>query len=149
MYQRILSPIDGSPTSDRGMAEAIALAKDQGARLRFVHVVDLQPPLLNLGGLAVLPDLSDLVRRDGEQLVERALQAAADAQVEADRVIVESQGGRIADLVLREAAHWPADLIVMGTHGRRGASGLLLGSDAQSVLREARVPVLLVRAPAA
>ena len=75
MYQRILSPIDGSPASDRGMAEAIALAKDQGARLRFVHVLDLQPPLLNQGGMRLIPDLSDLVRRDGEQIAERALQA--------------------------------------------------------------------------
>ena len=147
MYQRILSPIDGSPASDRGMAEAIALAKDQGARLRFVHVLDLQPPLLNQGGMRLIPDLSDLVRRDGEQIAERALQAAAQVGVQAEHAIVESPGGRIAQLVLGEAARWPADLIVMGTHGRRGASRLLLGSDAQAVLQQAEAPVLLVRAP--
>lgn len=59
----------------------------------------------------------------------------------------ETMGGRVADVIVREARKWKADLIVMGTHGRRGIGRVVLGSDAEAVLREARVPVLLLRAP--
>jgi nucleotide-binding universal stress UspA family protein len=50
----------------------------------------------------------------------------------------------VADLILKEAKKWPADIIVMGTHGRRGVTHMLLGSDAEAVVRSSLVPVLLV-----
>jgi nucleotide-binding universal stress UspA family protein len=60
-------------------------------------------------------------------------------------VLRHCSAGRVSDVIVKEAAQWPADLIVLGTHGRRGAGRLLLGSDAEQVLRVAPVPVLLVR----
>jgi nucleotide-binding universal stress UspA family protein len=65
-----------------------------------------------------------------------------------DSVLDDTLGGRISDRVLAQAQQWPAQLIVIGTHGRRGVGRLLLGSDAEQVLRQAPVPVLLVRAAA-
>ena len=62
-----------------------------------------------------------------------------------DVALKESFAGRVCDLVVEEAATWPADLIVIGTHGRRGVGRLFMGSDAEQVLRLATVPVLLVR----
>jgi len=64
-------------------------------------------------------------------------------------VLVEDMTARVADLVTEQARAWKADLIVIGTHGRRGVDRFLLGSDAEQILRIAPAPVLLVRAPAA
>jgi nucleotide-binding universal stress UspA family protein len=58
---------------------------------------------------------------------------------------VENLSGQIADVILNEARKWRADLLVMGTHGRRGFSHLLLGSTAEGVVRASAKPVLLVR----
>jgi nucleotide-binding universal stress UspA family protein len=63
--------------------------------------------------------------------------------------LLESLNGRLCDHVNQQVTDWKADLIVLGTHGRRGASRWLLGSDAEQVLRSAAVPVLLIRAEAA
>ncbi|MCG3189203.1 MAG: hypothetical protein LKCHEGNO_01489 [Burkholderiaceae bacterium] len=63
----------------------------------------------------------------------------------AETALNDTFTARVCDVVVQEALEWKADLIVIGTHGRRGASRLLLGSDAEQVLRLAPVPVLLVR----
>jgi nucleotide-binding universal stress UspA family protein len=64
-------------------------------------------------------------------------------------VLVESIGGVAADLILEQAKDWHADMIVMGTHGRRGIFRLAMGSDAEQVVRGAGIPVLLVKGQAA
>jgi nucleotide-binding universal stress UspA family protein len=62
-------------------------------------------------------------------------------------VLRETLGHRVADLIIKQAKRWRADVIVLGTHGRRGVSRLVMGSDAELVVRETSVPVLLVRSP--
>jgi len=62
-------------------------------------------------------------------------------------VLVEAMGGQAGDYIIREARQWRADLIVCGTHGRRGIRRLVLGSDAEYIVRHTPVPVLLVRSP--
>lgn len=145
MYKQILSPVDGSPTSNGGMAEAIRLARDQKAKLRFLHVVDAFFATLDPSGAGNLAAFLDILRHSGEKILEDAKAAARAEGVEADALMVESSGGRVADLIASHARNWPADLIVMGTHGRRGVSHLFMGSDAESVVRTSPVPVLLVR----
>ena len=61
-------------------------------------------------------------------------------------MLLERVGGQAAVLVIEQALEWPAELIVMGTHGRKGLKRIVLGSDAEYVVRHATVPVLLVRA---
>jgi nucleotide-binding universal stress UspA family protein len=145
MYTHILAPIDGSPTSERGLREAIGLAKDQKARLRLLHVVDKSLLMLDTTGMVDWADVIQSLREDGEQLVSRAKTLAAAHGIEAEGVVVETLGQRVADRILSEARDWQADLIVMGTHGRRGFRHLVLGSDAEAVLHDAPAPVLLVR----
>jgi nucleotide-binding universal stress UspA family protein len=65
--------------------------------------------------------------------------------LESESVILETAGGRAADAIVAEAKAWGADLIVLGTHGRRGARRLVMGSDAEEIVRTTPVPVLLVR----
>lgn len=145
-YRRILVPVDGSPTSRAGLREAIDLAKGQRASLVLVHVLDYQP--LAMAGLeagAYIDDVMANVRRSGREVLERAEALARKSGVPVSKVLVESPAGPAADAIVRQARKSRADLIVIGTHGRRGVRRLVLGSDAEHVLREATVPVLLVR----
>lgn len=145
MYKQILSPIDGSPTSNRGMIEAIRLAKDQNAKLRFLHVVDAQFVTVDMSGAINLGEVLDILRDAGGKILEGAKASALKEGIVAETVMVDSMIGRIGDQAVQQAQAWPADLIVMGTHGRRGVSHLFMGSDAETVVRTSPVPVLLVR----
>lgn len=139
-------PLDGSPTALRGLKEAIRLARGGRARLRLVHVLD-ETPMLGMveEGVDVGPFLKHLGQR-GRAILARGRRLAQKAGVAADAVTAESAGGPAADAILREAKKWSADLIAMGTHGRRGMRHVLLGSEAERVVRSSPVPVLLVRA---
>jgi nucleotide-binding universal stress UspA family protein len=146
VYHRILTPIDGSETAGCGIHEAIRLAKDQKAQLRFLYVVDAHVLMKYYGPPTVLQsDVIEVMRKTGEAALGRALAAAREQGVQADSAIVESSVGRVSKVIVEQAHDWPADLIVIGTHGRRGASRLVMGSDAEEVVRLSPVPVLLVR----
>lgn len=146
MYQRILCPVDGSATSDCGMAEAIKLAKNQNAKLRFLHVVDTYIPTLDVTldfNVAYLPEI---LHNNGKKLLQTAEDAARAEGVTVDSHMVESIG-TVSQFVVSEAETWPADLIVMGTHGLRGIKRMVMGSDAETIVRTSPVSVLLVKSP--
>jgi len=145
MYKKIICPIDGSPTSDCGMVEAIQLAKDQNARLLFLHVTDNYFPMLDVTGDLNVVYISEILRNNGKKVIKKAESNALAAGVHAETKIIEGRGGRIAKFVLSQVEEWCADLIVMGTHGLRGIERLVIGSDAETVVRSTSVPVLLVR----
>ena len=145
MYRRILVPVDGSDTANRGLAEAIKLSKALGGELRLVHIVDDSALALNPeAGIAAAPLVEDFAENGREVLANaHAFTTAQGAQ--AETVLHENFTGRVADLIIDEATKWGADMIVMGTHGRRGIRHAVLGSDAEAVVRRTHVPVLLVR----
>lgn len=147
MYERILVPYDGSATSDKALAEAVRLAKPCSSRLRLIHVVD---PLLHVSGFEtgatytrqILPGLLAA----GMELLRKAREPLEAQGVDVESELIQSGGERVARIVVEQAESWKADLIVLGTHGRRGIDRVLMGSDAEQVARTAPVPVLLVRA---
>lgn len=145
MYKSILVAIDGSQTSELALNEAIQFARAAGSRLRIVNVVD--EVNLNWSEFPNTAELWDVLVASGRVLLGKAASTAAEAGVEADTRLIELDrlGDRIPDALAREADAWPADLIVVGTHGRRGLSHLLLGSVAEGIVRVASKPVLLVR----
>lgn len=146
MYQRILVPTDGSSTSEKGLKEAISLAKLSGGHIRLLHVVDAMSVAIGADGFAgYSAEILPLLREAGNEILRRARDSVEAAGVAVDFTLREVLSGRVADQVMEEAAAWKADLIVIGTHGRRGVRRLILGSDAEQVLRAANVPVLLVR----
>lgn len=149
MYKRILVPVDGSVPSNRGLAAAIGMARGQRARLCVLHVVDERALALNpeVGGV-YLDRLLNLQRESGKKIVAKAAAAARTRGVKASTVLVENMTRTVADVVVARARKWRADLIVIGTHGRRGVSRLVMGSDAENVVRTSSVPVLLVRSRA-
>ena len=152
MFRRILVPIDGSPTSNRGLEQAIALSSDPSARLCLLHVVDELVVTQGFDGTAYIPEnyierFMEALRKDGGKLLARAEARAKKSNVKVETVLLETLGHRVSELIIKQAKKWRADVIVLGTHGRRGLSRLLMGSDAEMVVREAPVPVLLVRSP--
>jgi nucleotide-binding universal stress UspA family protein len=145
MYGKILVPVDGSETSRRGLTEACRLAKEQNARLRCLHVIDEHYLTANYMGVMYVPEIMDKLHDNGKEILNEASEQAKMSGVKVDSVLRESAERRVSDMIIHEAETWAADLIVMGTHGRRGLSHLALGSDAESVVRNSPVPVLLVR----
>ena len=146
MYTHILVPVDGSPTSDLGLKEAVKLARLTGARLRLMHVVDQLVYSAGMEGFgAMTADLTPLLREGGEKILETAKAHVEASGVPVETALFDSFAGRVCDLVVAEAANWHADLIVLGTHGRRGVGRIFMGSDAEQIVRIAPTPVLLVR----
>jgi nucleotide-binding universal stress UspA family protein len=148
MYKHLLVPIDGSESSMLGLAEAIRIARSSGARLHLLHVVDETVPFATDIPAGLIEQFSEAMRARGRETLHKAEQVVAVNALEPESVLLETVGGRAADLIVDHAKQCKADLIVMGTHGRRGIRRLALGSDAELVVRSSPVPVLLVRGPA-
>lgn len=145
MYRKILVPLDGSVTSEAGLQEAIRLAAAVKAKLCFLHVLTDFPLLMEMSSELNYREVSTRLRQSAEDLLARAVRAASEGQAEAESVLRELASGPIADVIVEEAGRQGCDLIVMGTHGRRGLRRLTLGSDAELVVRHSQVPVLLVQ----
>jgi len=142
MYRTILVPVDGSPAATAGLEEAIRIARTVGARVHLMNVVDdlFAGEEGSAGG-----DMRALVRERGEQVLRHARERAAAVGVEVSTDLVASGAERLTSLLAREAASCGADLIVLGTHGHRGLSRLLMGDASEHLLNVTTVPVLLVR----
>jgi len=154
MYKRILVAIDGSDTSDLALREAIGLAKDQNAMLRLVHVVDDTPPayIATDASSAValhfpLAEYKKTLLEAGENLLRTRATTAREAGVNVDTklITVTMLGERIYEVIEEQSKQWPANLIVVGTEGRRGFQRLMIGSVAEGLVRISTKPVLLVR----
>jgi nucleotide-binding universal stress UspA family protein len=153
MYSRILAATDGSETSELAIEQAARLAKDQNAKLRIVHVIE-QSRLAFAAAGPVAVDLEailEALRKSGQAALERGRAIAQRDGVQADVAIVgdDAVDDRVAVVLADEARRWKADLIVLGTHGRRGINHLLMGSVAEAVARIAPAHVLLVRSQTA
>ena len=145
MYKRIFVPIDGSKTANLGLEEALRLARQQGASVCLFHAVDEFFFAAAGEGVMVPEEVFRSLRDTGRKILAKAEALARKSGVRVRTVLVETMAGPAADAIVREAKKWKADLIVMGTHGRRGVRRIVMGSDAEQVLRETPVPVLLVR----
>jgi nucleotide-binding universal stress UspA family protein len=143
MYQRILVPVDGSATSNCGLDESIRLAKLTGARLRLIHVVDSL--IFSTGMECATGDIVGVLVDAGAQILSEAQARAEASGVPVDTFLSQAVGSRVCDIVCAQVDLWNADLIVIGTHGRRGVGRLFIGSDAEQIVRSAPVPVHLVR----
>jgi nucleotide-binding universal stress UspA family protein len=144
MYQNILVPVDGSETAQKAFREAIRLARSLSSRIRVMHVIN-STPWITQGAPGVIEELLSQMRSTGESIIHEAKTAARQADVEVDDRLIEAIGDRAGEVIVTEASHWPAELIVCGTHGRRGLRRLLVGGDAEYIVRHSPVPVLLVR----
>jgi nucleotide-binding universal stress UspA family protein len=145
-YKKILVAVDGSEAGEQGLREAVRLAKAYRAQLFIVHVVSELFTDIYSERVGLDRERMTRLREGGHALLERARALAAKQGVKAKTVLRENVAGPAADPVVREAKKLGADVIVLGTHGRRGLRRMVLGSDAEQVVRTSSVPVLLVRA---
>lgn len=146
MYRRILVPVDGSPTSLKGLEEAIKLARVLGATIKLVHVVNAFMDS-SFGPVLYYENVVMDLRATGERTLADASTHVRAGGVPVEREMIETSAVRAGSIIVEAARQWDADLIAMGTHGHRGLTRLALGSDAELVLRSASVPVLMVRDP--
>ena len=127
-----------------GLLEAIKLAKSLGSKLQLVHVVN-ERVFVTEEAPVYMDKLIETLKEQGKAVLGKAERVVREHALEPESVLLESSGGGAADLIVEQAKQWKADLIVMGTHGRRGLRRLALGSDAELVVRSSPVPVLLLR----
>lgn len=151
MYKHILVPVDGSETSNLALKEAVNLAKELKSELRLIHVVDVLASYSMGDSAFPLVEFETLLRKAGEEVLAGCATTIRPSGVAfgTKLLIIDKLGRRVCDLIEEEANSWPADLIVIGTHGRRGVNRFLLGSVAEGVMRIATTPVLSVRGSSA
>jgi nucleotide-binding universal stress UspA family protein len=145
MYARILVPVDGSAASSQGLDEAIELARHLKTRIRLVHVVELWIMATTNTMLGRFHEIDQIIRSDSARLVKESEAKIRKSGVEVDSELIETKQRPAGECILDKAKEVEADLIVCGTHGRRGIRRMSMGSDAEYIVRRAPVPVLLVR----
>lgn len=146
MYKKILVPIDESETCDLAFQEAIKLAVDQKATLRLIRVVDEY--ILTTAQMAIdYEEYEKVLKQYSKTLLEKMKTIAEKAGVTVETSLIEitEYSERIPQKIIDESVSCQADLIVIGTHGRRGFNRFMLGSVAEGVVRLATIPVLLIR----
>jgi nucleotide-binding universal stress UspA family protein len=146
MFKRILVAVDASETGEQALQMAIGLATESQAQLRIVHAVDVSNVNMESEQLDHSA-MTEKIKKNGQDTLSNAEMKAAAAGIEAETnlVVLETLKPRIAEAIIEDAEAWPADLIVIGTHGRRGLSRLVVGSVAEDIVRGATQPVLLTR----
>lgn len=139
-FQKILVAVDKGPIAAHALAVALELSTALKAQIAVIHVME---PQVSYGSTAGVPrsELTQMVRNEGAEVL---------AALRRDRGLPDFvreflEGGQPAEEIVRVAREWGADVIIMGSHGRDGVSRLLVGSVAESVLRKAPCPVLVVR----
>jgi nucleotide-binding universal stress UspA family protein len=151
MFRHLLVPTDGSELSEATIQQAVSLARQVGAAITFVHALEspAPPPRPSIYGDPILLDpamvehFNQAERAYATALMEQAKARAEAAGVHCDTVL--SANPVIHEAIIETAAQQGCDLIVMASHGRRGLSALVLGSETQRVLTHSRLPVLVCR----
>jgi nucleotide-binding universal stress UspA family protein len=148
MFKHMLLPTDGSKLSERAVERGLELAKSIGARVTSVHVI---PEFRLMADESfALPTSADLKKRYEREAKARAEKLLQKITARAEAMMVKCEGVVIVgdvpyEHIIETAKKRKCDLIMMASHGRRGLSGLLLGSETSKVLTHSKIPVLVVR----
>lgn len=148
MYKHILLPTDGSKLSAKAMKQGIQLAKSLRAKVTVVHVMPGYQAVLDESFAG--PSVVNFQRQFDAESQKRAkkILSAVKAEATAAKVACECvavTSGAPYDAIIRQAKKAKCDLITMASHGRKGLSSLLLGSETAKVLTHSKIPVLVVR----
>ena len=147
MYQRILVTTDGSELSAKAVDHALDLARSCGAEVLAMTVVPRYPQSYFDGSLPLSPSEIERVEQhwsaDGQKILDAVKARAQEKGVQLSDLIVKSDV--VSDAVIETAKQQDVSLIIMGSHGRKGVSRMLLGSETQQVLTHSQIPVLVLR----
>ena len=142
VFKRILVPVDGSDTSKKALVVALELASDSSGQVCLLHVVD---ELAYVTGFDYSQDVVKIAHQAASEVLNQAQALCKGTGVACESKLIDFPGQRLGDTVAEEARKWEADLIVVGTHGRRGLGRVLMGSGAEQIIRVAPTPVLTIR----
>ncbi|MGL1832583.1 universal stress protein [Rhodocyclaceae bacterium SMB388] len=148
MYKHVFIAIDDSRTSQKALDEAIAVAKAHEAVLEIAHAIDEQlVHVFHAGGVSTTSakQLKHVLETGGQDVLSKAVKKAQTAGVNAKTHLLKGHGEHTDDLIADAVRKSGADLLVVGSHGRRGVRRLLLGSVAENLVRKVGVSVLVVR----
>jgi nucleotide-binding universal stress UspA family protein len=140
-FRRILIAVDNSPIAAHAADVGLELARSLGGEVAFIHAVDPALGYAPEGGISAA-ELMALAEQDSKRLLAEFQQRASFQPLPLEFLPVGKPGTEI----VKAAKDWPADVIVIGSHGRGGLTRLLVGSVAEAVMRHAPCPVLVVRA---
>jgi nucleotide-binding universal stress UspA family protein len=147
MYKNLLVATDGSKLSDKALAHAISLAQAVGANLTAFYAAPDYPMPAYADGVVYEPvsrkEYAKLAAEDAEKILDAAAAKAAAAGVDCETAFAIASAPWEA--ILAAAKKHKSDAIVMASHGRRGLSAVLLGSETQKVLTHSKLPVIVVR----
>lgn len=147
MYQKILVAIDDSSIAHKALCEAVKLAEKNNAQLLVLHVAD-ESFIYHGGPGCDGVALVSLVQKQGKKILSNAKKVLAkhpQLQYETRLVELRTLKIRVAEIIIEQAIEWAADVLVLGTHGRRGVSRFFIGSVAENTIRLSSIPVLLVK----
>ena len=148
MYKRIMVAVDESFMTSQVMEAAIELAKATGAQVAICHAID-ETILAQREVAMMLPNsvgkTEARMRLGAQGFLDRLLETARAAGIEAEIELVESEQKHVSDMLIDAAGEWQADLLVVGTHGRRGIERFFVGSVAERLVRKGQTSLLLVR----
>jgi nucleotide-binding universal stress UspA family protein len=148
MYKRIMVAVDESFMTSQVMEAAIELAKATGAQVAICHAID-ETILAQREVAMMLPNsvgkTEARMRLGAQGFLDRLLETARAAGIEAEIKLVESEQKHVSDMLIDAAGEWQADLLVVGTHGRRGIERFFVGSVAERLVRKGQTSLLLVR----
>ena len=137
----------GRKGAARQIKEQAPAPQAMNGQLRLVHAVDESGSTLYNPEYPQPAELYEAMLKAGREVLEHAAATAAEKGIVTDTKLIElnTLGRRIPEVIAEQADAWPADLVVVGTHGRRGLSHMFLGSVAEGIVRVATKPVLLIR----
>ncbi len=141
--RRILIAVDENPIAAHAADVGIELAKSLGAEVGFIHIIDARGLVAPESGVSA-EKLAAMAEQEGKRLVAGFRQRMPPQTTALEFV----QTGRPVTEIVEAARQWPADVIVIGSHGRAGLARTLLGSVAEGVMRHSPCPVLVVKAKA-
>lgn len=146
IYKHILVAVDKSNASNLALQEAVRLAKDQNAKLRIIYIVE-EVVIKSAEKRVSFDTLWNVYKEDGQDFLNVINEKLKSSNIKYETFLIELplSEGELADKIMAEAQSWPADILVLGTHGRHGVKRFFIGSVAESVVRIATLPVLLIR----
>lgn len=149
MYKKLLVALDGSRSADRALTQAVELARATGAHVEAIFIADSTEVAVDVGYTDV-SRIHDALLAGGRATLDAASKRMDELGIANTTQLLEQPvaPGQIAATIVTEAEAHDIDLIVLGTHGRRGLSRLVMGSVAEAVVRSTFKPVLLIRSEA-
>lgn len=148
MYKRIMVAIDDSFATSKVLGSAIESARQHGAKLAICHALDETIFSQREAAIMLSKSVEQVtlnLKESAQEFIGKAADIARAAGVDVETIIVESELGHVADMLADAAAQWQADLLVVGTHSRRGIERLFVGSVAEQLVCKATTSLLLIR----